>query len=175
MSSGLSQGTMLGKYVRFMKLVPYFGLPILMFFPAGMSLYWAVFAGMHLSITLIFNSKVFRSLTGTKDYLPNTILHRELLRKQELLSQGSFYSVKINKDTKSAPLVRVNQTSLGDIAEDLEKTLKPKTEELPKKPVEAPVEHAKPKEHIILDSNQAKDKDGKIVKLFASKPAKKKP
>lgn len=177
MSGGIAQGTMLGKYVRFMKLAPFVGFPVLMFFPAGMSLYWVIVAGMHLLMTLFSNSRAFRTLAGTQDYLPNTILYREFIRNQELLRQGTLYVNKPNYETAETAPIAVNQTSLNVVAPELEKVFnKPKLEEPPvEKPAKPQEKPSAPKIEKQLDDNhlvQGKNKDGRNVKLFTSKPKK---
>ena len=164
---------MLSKYMRFMKFAPFLGFPVLMFFPSGMALYWVCIAGMHLMMTLITNSRAFRKFAGTKDYLPNTILHREFLRNQELVKQGTLYVNKSILATSQTVPTPVNQTSLNVVAAELEKAFKkPESTETSVKSVEKAPE---PKIEKQLDENQlvqGKSKDGRKVKLFTTKPSK---
>jgi len=41
--SGNIQGSVFGKYMKYLKYFPFISLPIVMFFPAGINIYWYLF------------------------------------------------------------------------------------------------------------------------------------
>ena len=65
-----------GKYMRYMRFIPFLSLPIVLFFPAALNLYWAIMAATHLSVAIMIRSNVTRKMFGIPDYLPGTILER---------------------------------------------------------------------------------------------------
>ncbi len=74
--SNPSTGSMFGKYTRYMKFLPFLGMPIVLFFPSGLNLYWAITAGFHLAVTASIRSKTMRKFMGIPEYLPGTILEK---------------------------------------------------------------------------------------------------
>ena len=156
----MAQGTMIGKYAKFLRVAPFLGFPVLMFFPAGMSLYWVIVSGMHLLVTLSTNSRTFKRITGTEDYLPGTILYREYLKNRELEDKGNLYVQRPTRQSLSA--------SSGDNVHHTDHSSKHTLMRDEKITVEK-------REEIQVDGGiitKAKGVDGKKVTLFTTKPKK---
>jgi len=54
--SNSSAGSVFGKYMRYMRFLPFFSLPIVLFFPSALNLYWAISAATHLMVAIIVRS-----------------------------------------------------------------------------------------------------------------------
>ena len=156
-----SIGGPFAKYVRFMRYFPFFGFPILMFFPAGMNLYWATVAGMHLLITLASNTAYFRQVFNIRQNImqrkPTVISHMlkeaELnhghSKKSSIITHGEEMSNSRNKQTNS---VTEDGGSLKTV----------------------PVEEVVQKSHLIVTDGKlfAKSKAGNKIELLTDKPKK---
>ena len=66
----------MAKAVKYFKFVPFLSLPITVFFPAGLALYWAIMASLQLALTYSFRSETTKKLMGIPKYLPGTILEK---------------------------------------------------------------------------------------------------
>lgn len=69
-------GTVFGKYMRYMRFFPFLSLPIVVFFPAAINLYWALSASTHLLVAVLVRSQAVRNFFRIPQYLPGTILEK---------------------------------------------------------------------------------------------------
>lgn len=68
--------TIFGKYMRYMKFLPLLSLPVVVFFPACLNLYWCITSSTHLSVTLLARSQFMRTIFKIPEYLPGSILEK---------------------------------------------------------------------------------------------------
>eukprot|EP01016_Furgasonia_blochmanni_P042089 TRINITY_DN5550_c0_g1_i4.p2 TRINITY_DN5550_c0_g1~~TRINITY_DN5550_c0_g1_i4.p2 ORF type:complete len:263 (-),score=53.23 TRINITY_DN5550_c0_g1_i4:1136-1924(-) len=76
-----------------LKYLPFISLPIVVFFPACINIYWAVNATVHLSVSLLIRSKTFKRIAGIPQYLPGSILERMYQQKQAGLKKSPAITV----------------------------------------------------------------------------------
>lgn len=52
-------------------------MPVVVFFPSALNLYWSISALTHLIVALIIRNPSARSLLGIPKYLPGSILDKQ--------------------------------------------------------------------------------------------------
>lgn len=62
--SSSSQTTVFGKYMKYMRFLPFLSLPIVGFFPSALNLYWCMTAATHLSIASLVRSDFGKKIFG---------------------------------------------------------------------------------------------------------------
>jgi membrane protein insertase Oxa1/YidC/SpoIIIJ len=67
---------MMAKMAKYLKFMPFLSLPITVFFPSGLALYWCIMANLQLILTFAFRSDAFKRFLGLPKYLPGTILEK---------------------------------------------------------------------------------------------------
>lgn len=58
--SNTAGGNVFSKYMKYIKYFPFFSLPVVAFFPAGLNIYWTLTAATHLAVTMIIRSPYVR-------------------------------------------------------------------------------------------------------------------
>lgn len=61
---------------KYLKYIPYASLPVVLFFPSALTLYWAITAFIQLMVTLVSRSKYFKIWLGVPEYFPGTQLEK---------------------------------------------------------------------------------------------------
>ena len=79
-----SSSSFFGRYMRYMKFLPFFSIPFAIFFPAGLTLYWCFIASCHLAICVASRSELLKKIAGIPEFLPGTILERMVYFKKSL-------------------------------------------------------------------------------------------
>ena len=77
--SSAGVGTIFGKYMRYLKFLPFMSLPIVVFFPSAINLYWMLSSFIHMAITVMIRNEKTRIVFGVPKYLPGSILERQFL------------------------------------------------------------------------------------------------
>eukprot|EP01016_Furgasonia_blochmanni_P036827 TRINITY_DN4252_c0_g2_i4.p1 TRINITY_DN4252_c0_g2~~TRINITY_DN4252_c0_g2_i4.p1 ORF type:complete len:398 (-),score=65.63 TRINITY_DN4252_c0_g2_i4:169-1362(-) len=64
------------RWSRYVKYVPFISIPVVVFFPACLNLYWALNAFAHLMVSLLVRSARFKRLMNIPQYLPGSIMEK---------------------------------------------------------------------------------------------------
>ncbi|CAD8132663.1 unnamed protein product [Paramecium octaurelia] len=116
-----SQSTVpFAKYYRYVRFLPFFSIPVVIFFPAGVNLYWCSSALCHLIITALARQEKIRKIFGIPKYLPGTILERQNnMNIQTIVKAVVQDRVDLNNDvattTTTAPPQKQVQTDAQHI------------------------------------------------------------
>lgn len=66
----------MAKYGKYFKYFPFLSLPITVFFPSGLVLYWCSMAFLQLVFSLALKNKTYKHLLGFPEFLPGTIIDK---------------------------------------------------------------------------------------------------
>jgi membrane protein insertase Oxa1/YidC/SpoIIIJ len=55
---------MMAQAAKYIKFLPFLSLPITIFFPSGLALYWAIMASIQLIFSYCFRSEQFKKFIG---------------------------------------------------------------------------------------------------------------
>ncbi|KAM3147707.1 hypothetical protein pb186bvf_000035 [Paramecium bursaria] len=88
--------TFMKQFQTYLKFVPFLSIPIVIFFPAGLNLYWASSSICQLIISQIGRSDFFlRKMMKVPQYLPGTVLERMHTQKQQNVIKATIEDEKI--------------------------------------------------------------------------------
>jgi hypothetical protein len=67
---------MMAKMQKYVRFFPFFSLPITIFFPSGLVLYWNIMALTQLFFSLLLKNEKYKSMLNIPQFLPGTILEK---------------------------------------------------------------------------------------------------
>lgn len=64
------------KYMKYFKYFPFLTMPVVIFFPSALNMYWAISAFTHMIVALVIKNPTTRQYIGIPKYLPGSLLDK---------------------------------------------------------------------------------------------------
>ncbi|KAL4449699.1 hypothetical protein ABPG74_008072 [Tetrahymena malaccensis] len=169
----MAQNSPFAKYMKYFKYFPFLTLPVVIFFPSALNLYWAISAFTHLIVAAAIRNPTTRSFLGIPKYLPGTILDRQNQEKVQKVIKAVISDNKIEPKLVN-DTIKVAST-LGAAAAVNAST----TQEAPKIKLSQATQQVftnKPASTNTSTANTSEKKisSGATTQVFTNKPTKKK-
>lgn len=122
--AGMNQQLPFMKYIKFM---PFFSLPVVLFFPSALTLYWAITAFTQLIVTLITRSSHFKRILKIPEFFPGTELEKLKAKHAQKIISTIIVDNAQKKDRNQENLKKILNSIAPKQGQKTQKDAKPTT------------------------------------------------